>query len=402
MTAGEQLGGEIRRAFEQIEEDETRVAAVLSLLPLRPIEELLRNRYKTWTYDGRLKLHPMAMIRAMLLKELKGIRSYQQLIAYLFSNPEESRLVGFKGLLPSIQSFSLMNIRRIDVETQQRMDFAVENIRKFAKENGRELDIEFLPVSNRRGSSRRTIQRHVSRQGGKVARYMKKVILPQLMLPSDDNCKYMNDDLVNALGYMAERQICANQGCDLMRNDGRFRHSAPHGRTLLGRLAQMHSSDIRAQSIKFFDTVFRMAKSHGLVPVHPVTLALDYTDIPYYGDTKKVMVVGGKPERGTYYKHRYAVIKISAKWGDLFLMALPIGVLTDQREAIRELIEFARQRVRIKHIVVDKGFFSSKYLSLFEEIGVKYLMPGVKNKRVVRLIKEGMTSSALTRPPPSR
>ena len=217
-----------------------------------------------------------------------------------------------------------------------------------------------------------------------------------MMLPSDYNHKYKNDDLVNALGYMAERQMCANQGCGLMRNDERFKGNVPHGRTLLGRLAKMHSKEVREQSIKFFDTVFRLAKSRGLVPSHPVTLAIDYTDIPFYGDSKKVMVVGGKPDRGTYNKHRYAVIKISEKWGDLFLLALPIGVLTQKRETIRELIEFARKRVRIKHIVVDKGFYSAKYVSLFDEMGIKYLMPGVKNKKIMKFIKKGLNATTIT------
>ena len=390
------LEGEIERAFEQVDEEETRVAYLLSLLHLEPIEQRLCDHYKTWIGDRRLRFPPMAVIRSMLLRELKGISSYQQLITYLCRNDDEGRLLGYEKFLPSAQTFSVMKSERIDDEIRNLMDFVIEKIRRFAKENGRHLDIDFLPVSNRRGKSRRTVQRHVSTEGGKVTRYMKKVILPQLMLPPDSNHKYKNDDLVNALGYMAERQICANQGCGLMRHDERFKGKAPHGRTLLGRLAKMHSSEIRTQSIRFFDAVFGLAKSRGLVPTHPVALALDYTDVPYYGDSSEVMVVGGQPERGTYSRHRYAVIKISEKWGDLFLLALPMGVLTDDRKTIRELVEFARQRVCIKHIVVDRGFFSAKYFSLFEGMGIKYLMPGVKNKRIQRLIKKGVANTKIT------
>ena len=333
---------EIKRSFEQVDEEETRAAYVLSLMRLEPIEQRLYDRYKTWVGDRRLRFPPMAVIKSMLLKELKSMGSFQQLITYLCTNQEESTLLGFEKFLPSNQTFSIIKSERIDHEIRQLMDFVVEKIRCCAKENGRPLDIDFVLFCNRRGKSHRTVQRHVSREGGKVVRYMKKVILPQLMLPPDRNHKYKNNDLVDALGFMAERNICANQGCNIMRNDNKFKGRAPHGRTLLGRLTKMHPADIRAQSVNFFDTVFRLAKSRGLVPTHPVALALDYTDIPYYGDSNKYMVVEGKPEKGTYHKHRYAVIKISEKWGDLFLLALPIGVLTQKRETIRELIEFAR------------------------------------------------------------
>ena len=390
------LEEEIKKAFEPANKDETRVAFILSLLPLKPIEEMLFKNYKTWTGDGRLKFPPMAVIRSILLKELKSISSYSQLIAYLYANPEESRMIGFDKFLPSTQTFSIMKRERIDAEIRLQIDFVAAKIREFAKENGRDLDIDLIPVSSCRGNSKRTMQRHVSREGGKVTRYMKKVILPLLMLPANDKYRYKNDDLVNALGYMAERQICANQGCNLMREDEQFKGRAPHGRTLLGRLAKLGPEEVRATSFRFFDTVFRLAKSRGLVPSHPVALAMDYTDIPYYGDSNAQMVVEGKPEKGTCHKHRHVVIKISEKWGDLFLLSLPIGAFTKEREAVRALIEFARQRVNISHIVVDKGFFSAKYISLFEEMGVRYLMPGVKNKKVKRFIEEGRTAADIT------
>jgi hypothetical protein len=118
--------------------------------------------------------------------------------------------------------------------------------------------------------------------------------------------------------------------------------------------------------------------------------------IPYYGEKNNRMVVEGKPDKGTYHKHRYVVIKISEKWGDLFLLALPIGAFTNERETVRALIEFARQRVNIQHIIVDRGFFSSKYISLFDEMGIRYLMPGVRNKKVMRFIKEGRTVADIT------
>jgi hypothetical protein len=390
------LEEEIKAAFVQTDEGEARIAFLLSLLPLKPIQGMLLRNYKVWTSDGRLKFPPMAVVRAMLLKELTGIRSCQQLIAYLFANPEEGGLLGFGRFLPSTQTFSIMKRERIDVEVRQAMDFVVDGIRQLAHETGRQFDVEFIRAGSRKGGSKRTIQRHVSMHGSKVTRYMKRAILPMLKLPESDRQLYKNGDLLNSLGFMAERHICANQGCGLMREDERFKGRAPHGRTLLGRFAKLDAPEVRQASFQFYDTTFHLGKRHGLIPSHPVVLALDYTDIPYYGDSNVQMVVAGKPDKGTCHKHRHVAIKISEKWGDLFLLGLPIGVFTDEREAVKTLIQFAKQRVSINHIIVDKGFFSTKYISLFEEMGVRYLMPGVKNPRIMRLIQEGKESAEIT------
>ena len=63
---------DIEKAFELAGEDETRAAYVLSLMRLEPIEQRLFDRYKIRTGDGRLKFPPMAVIKSILLKELKS------------------------------------------------------------------------------------------------------------------------------------------------------------------------------------------------------------------------------------------------------------------------------------------------------------------------------------------
>jgi len=135
------LEEEIKKAFEQADECETRAASILSLLPLKPIEELLFRKYKVWIGDGRLKYHPIAVIRSLLLKELKDIRSCLRLIAYLYDNPEELTLLGFGRFAPSSQTYSIIRKKRIDAEIRYWMDFVANTIRRFVYENGRQLDI---------------------------------------------------------------------------------------------------------------------------------------------------------------------------------------------------------------------------------------------------------------------
>jgi len=159
MTANmrSEIEEEIKRAFAQVGPDEKRLASILSLLSLKPIEESLFMTYKIWIGDGRLIFPPMAIIRAMLLKELKGIRSYRKLNAYLYHNPTESRLLGFETFLPSNQTFSLIGTKKIDSEMKELMYFVVNRIKRFVNENGIHLDIISSQMSSR-ANSKHTIQ----------------------------------------------------------------------------------------------------------------------------------------------------------------------------------------------------------------------------------------------------
>ena len=142
------LEEEIKKAFEQVAPDETRVAFMLSLLSLKPIEEKLLRNYKISPSDKRLKFPPIAVLRSILLKKLKGINSSQQLIAYLFTNPEESRLLGFERFLPSVQTYSVMRRERINAEIEEQIDFVADRIRQFVEKNSRHFDIDFVSSCN--------------------------------------------------------------------------------------------------------------------------------------------------------------------------------------------------------------------------------------------------------------
>jgi putative transposase len=49
--------------------------------------------------------------------------------------------------------------------------------------------------------------------------------------------------------------------------------------------------------------------------------------------------------------------------------------------------EYAKKKVHIGTVYVDRGFFSTQVISLLKRLGVKFLMPAVKNVKIKRLVE---------------
>lgn len=385
-----ELEEKIKKAFLKLKADDVNIASFLSKMDLKAIEDKLLEDCKTWYGDGRVKYHPMSMIKAFILKDLKGITSNTQLIYHFHRNDDERKLLGFNDRykLPSPQTFSVVANERLNPEVRGMMDFIVRKTREIAKEEGKLLDIDFIPKKyDGKGKSKRTIDRRKSIEGGRIIRFLKDEIFPTLDLPLNCKARYGKDNFLDLLAYVAYNSTFANQGYQLMREDEKFEGKVPHARTLLGYLGKLNNEEILSMFIAAFERIFRIARSRGLLN-GPVDLAMDCHDWLYYGDKNDKMVINGEYKLGTTKRFRFITVKIAEKYGDFTLLALPVGIFTNQREVVRTLIEFAKDKVNPRYFYIDRGFYSAKFLSLFEEMGIRYLMPGVKTKRVVRLIQK--------------
>jgi len=391
------LEEEVRQAFSRLGAEDVKIATLLSRMSLSPLETMLMNDCKTWYGDGRVKYHPISVMKAFILKELKGIRSNAQLIGHLRRHDDERRLIGFSDAYktPCQQMLSTTANERMTPEIREVINFIVDRIRVVAREEGRLLDIDFIPErGNGKKKSKSTIDRAKSEEGGRTIRFLREEVFPTINLPLGTKARYGKDNFLDLLAYVAYNNTFANQGYQLMREEGRFRR-VPHGTTMLGYLRKLSQEEILDMYIAAFDRVFRIAKGRGLMEGQ-VDLAIDFHDWLYYGDKTDKMVVGGEPKNGTTNRFRFITIKIAEKHGDFTLLALPVGVFTNQRDAVKTLIEFAKERVRPRYFYIDRGFYSAKFISLFEELGIKYLMPGVKTKRVLRVMENHPAPAVVT------
>lgn len=118
-----------------------------------------------------------------------------------------------------------------------------------------------------------------------------------------------------------------------------------------------------------------------------VDLAADFTDKPYYGSKNHPEVMGSK---GGKYVRRY--LQISTVKPAFFLDVLPVNQLTNFKELLlKNLLESFNRRfpkTRIKTLLLDRGFFSKKVVSLLVEKKISFIMPAVKDRAIKKLAEQ--------------
>ena len=123
-------------------------------------------------------------------------------------------------------------------------------------------------------------------------------------------------------------------------------------------------------------------------------LAVDWTDIPYYGKAKHLWIVKGKAKAGTIYFHRYLTISVVKSKYRFILLIHPMRRSERKADKLSKLlIHFltkARKLVRFHSVYFDRGFFASEIIRGLDAFRPKitYIMAAPRNKKIKRLTKK--------------
>jgi len=117
-------------------------------------------------------------------------------------------------------------------------------------------------------------------------------------------------------------------------------------------------------------------------------VAIDLHDWLYYGNKNDFMVCETKPQKGTTHCFRFATINIVENGRRFILLTLPMHAFDEKYKILDELITYAKNKISIRNVYVDRSFFSVKYIDTLYQQKVKWFMPAVKNKAIQKLIKK--------------
>jgi len=121
----------------------------------------------------------------------------------------------------------------------------------------------------------------------------------------------------------------------------------------------------------------------------PVIVAIDFHDVPYYGEKRDVCILGCKNQKGTSWCHRYATIEIVEGGRRLTLAAMQVNrfLFANKSWVVKKLLERAMRYVKIKIVLLDRGFFSSDVIQLLNDMKLDWLMPVVLNRKIKYIMK---------------
>ncbi len=214
-------------------------------------------------------------------------------------------------------------------------------------------------------------------------RTLRKEIYPHIKFKMRHNAKYSSEDILDLLTHTALNHDFTNNGSKTF---GFTRENSPDGDTVLYHMKKHSAADYIRMFNKVNYRILWMAQNRGLLK-GKLDVAIDFTDQLYYGKKDTPMIVGTKPQRGAHYAYKYATINIVDKGKRFTLLALPIHSLTQKEDIVRSLLEYTMANIRIKTVYLDRGFFSVNVMNVINDLGLKFLMPAVKHRRIKELVE---------------
>jgi len=114
------------------------------------------------------------------------------------------------------------------------------------------------------------------------------------------------------------------------------------------------------------------------------SIAIDLTLIPYHGQPhqNEKEIYRSAPKSGTTHFHAYATAAVVHKGHRYTLALLRVEKGAKMKDVVQQLLKIVRSRgVKIRYLLLDKGFFSVEVITYLKRAGVGFIIPAMARGR---------------------
>ena len=211
-----------------------------------------------------------------------------------------------------------------------------------------------------------------------------KVVKPNIKFKTHHNVRYSQDDFLKLITF-------AGINHDFAEGTSRYfnlasKKGCPDADTVLYHLKKFDERELIGIFDSIIDEILALAKGKGALS-GKVDVAIDATEDLYYGDKTDPMVVGTKPQKGTSRAYRYATLTIVEPGCRFTVKVIPMDKSTLKSEVVYQLLQYAKERISIGTVYLDRGFYSADVILALNSMGIPFVMPAVLNKNAIRLMR---------------
>ncbi|PSP60805.1 transposase [Halobacteriales archaeon QH_7_66_37] len=214
-----------------------------------------------------------------------------------------------------------------------------------------------------------------------VCRSASTLLFPELDFDVKPCGEYTREDFLEILSRIAFDQEFANTGGKTVQLDRNERVDITStarnslAKSLLYHLRNLSTDAVDAQFDGVRDRLFEVLRSQRRVP-SVVDVAIDLHEWRFYGSVDTDHVITTYPDLGTNRAFCFATLCIVAPRTRFTLAVLPMDAngFRAKREAVRSLVETAREYVSIRHVYLDRGFYQVHTVAELERLGVEYIV----------------------------
>lgn len=369
LTDAFSVGIELR---EKLRSGESLVTAVQAV---RVQTEAVSDGYPTW--------HPapypfVPMVRLFLYHEITG-ESYQSLSEY----PELAAELGLENSPdPSVLSRTWRN--RFDEETQEFIETAGHFLVKEVHDREDLTSPVVRPKSDitsdgTRDSAEESGRKFSDDEIHRTTRLAREHTFGAFSSDREANTSYDDSQFFELQTFLGMT------GCGTAQGAARFQYreqgETPHGDTHLRTVKQFSPEDLIEGVDQAVGQLTSAIASEAAFR-RPVTVAIDITTVPYYGDVEGMEMVSGvegEDERA----FKFATLSVVGYNVPLILAVEPIRESSPWDEnpsnkihrVVRRLVQRASQHVRIGTVLCDREFDSKDVFQTLSNLDVNYLIP---------------------------
>lgn len=140
--------------------------------------------------------------------------------------------------------------------------------------------------------------------------------------------------------------------------------------------------------ITLFEIIWEMVRKANIIDIRKkYDIAIDFTEWYFYGKRGAPMVVAKKPEKGTAKCYKFITVNIVESGKRFTLLALPVGPFDEKNRLLREILTYTLERIRVKRVYADRGFFDSKSINVFNSLRLRFLIPCSANSRIKKILE---------------
>lgn len=209
----------------------------------------------------------------------------------------------------------------------------------------------------------------------------------QLKLKKTKDIKYSQEDYLSEISFLSLLNCCAEEGSKTMN----IIDDKPNGDSLLQQLKKMEFENVENQYHELFEKQFyKLLPKAKKGKKYKAIVIIDGHEQETYSKEKKSHnnIRGGKHKNGTNFFFKYLTMQVLIKNKLITLAVKFYSRENTQAELVDELIEIAEKYVKIKAVLLDRGFRDVTIINNLEYRQAPVLMPMIKDKKGEKCFEE--------------
>ncbi|KXB06447.1 hypothetical protein AKJ52_02200 [candidate division MSBL1 archaeon SCGC-AAA382C18] len=160
------------------------------------------------------------------------------------------------------------------------------------------------------------------------------------------------------------------------------RQSRPSPDVILRRLHEIDEEKSRKRVEELNEQILEM-----LFPSEELTIAIDFTTLPYYGE-EDPMLVSDSRLPGTNLGLKFAVLSVVEKGKTITLKARQVSPFESEVSVLEELLEYAEDLLNPDLVLLDRGFYSVEAVRELKSRDIGFIIPAKKTNPVRDICKK--------------